>query len=511
MLTLTKNQMQIVEKLADQNGLSYKFMMQNAGSMAYKYIQRKIGMGKVKCVILAGNGNNAGDGFVMARLLSQDNVDVTLIMCMGVPLTPLSIEQFELLRNLHITIIDIKDDMEKAKSAVASANIIIDAIFGIGFHGELPAEVAKIVVAANDTQATRVALDIPSGTNADSGEVAKVCFQADLTLSFAAYKYAHLNPPANEKCGVVEVLDIGIPSNIIYAVINHITKLTPKMIVDSLPIRKFDAHKGDFGKLLNISGSGSMGGAAMMSTLGAMRIGAGIVRLATTQRVATMIAPHLMEAMTCPLEDEADGSISMNAIDEIERLLELSTTCLIGCGISVTDNTKQIVEFVLKNTKCNLVIDADALNCIVGNVDLLKSAINIPIITPHIGEMARLVGMSIQDVIDNSVNIARVFAKEYNVVVVLKSHKTLIATPTGEMFENTTGNAGLSKGGSGDVLAGMIAGLLAQGLFPRDAAICGVYLHGAVADNLAKKMSLYSMLARDITDEIPYTLKQLDR
>ncbi|MFZ2539272.1 MAG: NAD(P)H-hydrate dehydratase [Oscillospiraceae bacterium] len=511
MLKLTKNQMQLVEKLADQNGLSYKFMMQNAGSMAYKYLQSKIGMEKKKCVILAGNGNNAGDGFVMARLFSQDGIAVTLIMCMGVPLTPLSIEQFELLRDLNITIIDIKDDIEKAKSAILSAEIIIDAIFGIGFHGELNPEVATIVTMANDTKITRISLDIPSGTNADSGEVASVCFHADLTLSFAAYKYAHSKPPAKQNCGVVEVLDIGIPSNIIYAVVNHVTKLTAQMIADSLPVRKIDSNKGDFGKLLNISGCASMGGAAMMSTLAAMRIGVGIVRLATPRTVATTVASHLMEAMTCPLEEEADGSISMNSANEIKRLLEISTTCLIGCGISVTSNTKQLVEFVIKNTKGSLVLDADALNCIVENVDLLKSATNIPIITPHIGEMARLVGMSIQDVIDNSVDIARVFSKEYNVVVVLKSHKTLIATPTGEMFENITGNAGLSKGGSGDVLAGMISGLLAQGFCPRDAAICGVYLHGDAADSLANKMSLYSMLARDVINEIPYTLKRLDR
>ncbi|MEG0693746.1 MAG: NAD(P)H-hydrate dehydratase, partial [Oscillospiraceae bacterium] len=221
--------------------------------------------------------------------------------------------------------------------------------------------------------------------------------------------------------------------------------------------------------------------------------------------------PHLMEAMTIPLQEGTDGAISMNSINELTNLLNQSNTCLIGCGLSVTSNTKRMVEFVLKNTNCSLVLDADALNCIVNNVDFLKEAVNIPIITPHIGEMARLVGMSIQDVLDNSLNIARVFAKEYNVVVVLKNHKTIIATPTGEMFENTTGNAGLAKGGSGDVLAGMIAGLLTQGLSARDAAICGVYLHGDASDSLAQKMSLYSMLARDVINEIPYTLKQMNR
>lgn len=511
MLTLTKTQIKLAEKLADQNGLSYKMMMENAGTMSYEYLNSKIGVRNKKCVILAGNGNNAGDGFVMARLFCNDKIDVTIIMCMGEPKTDLSIENYKRLKNFDINIININDNIDNAKAEISSANIIIDAIFGTGFHGDLTDPVSDVLRTVNITNAKRVALDIPSGINADSGEFAKNCFNADITLTFATYKYAQLNTPSTEKCGVVEVLDIGIPSSIIYTVSNHVTKLSKEMIIDILPIRKSNSNKGDFGKLLNISGSLTMGGAAMMSTLSAMRIGAGIVRLATPTSVAKMIAPHLMEAMTFPLQETQDGSISVKSIDNISDLMNKSSACLIGCGLSVTDKTIQVVEHVIKTSNCNIIIDADALNCIAKNVDVLKSAKHTPIITPHIGEMARLVDMSIQDVIDNSVNIARVFAKEYKCIVVLKSYKTLIATPNGEIFVNTTGNAGLAKGGSGDVLAGMIAGLVAQGISLRDAALCGVYLHGSLADSLADRMSQYSMLARDIINEIPYVLKKLDR
>lgn len=429
MLRLTKAQMQLAEKLADQSGLTYPIMMQNAGVAAFQYLKSEFGDSNQSCVILAGNGNNAGDGFVMAKLFCNEGFDVTLILCMSAPKTPLAIAQFALLKDLNITVIDSENEHERAKSAIASSGLLIDAIFGIGFSGELPSGVAAIVHAANAVDAIRVSLDIPSGADVDSGKISGACFQAELTLSFGAYKYAHSMLPAMEKCGKVVVLDIGISGEIIHAVQNHVTKLSDKLVAPLLPLRKADSNKGDFGKLLNISGAATMAGAAMMSTLAAMRVGTGIVRLATTASVAGMVAPHLMEAMTCGLAETKQGSISMDAIDTIEGLLQKSTGCLIGCGLSVNDDTKHIVEYVVENTNCSVVIDADGLNCLVDRLDLLKSAKYTPIITPHIGEMARLVGMSVPDVIQNAQRVARVFAKEYQTVVVLKSHKTLIATP----------------------------------------------------------------------------------
>ena len=509
MLTLTTTQVRLVENLANQNGLSYSLMMQNAGTMAYQYLSSQEDLIGKQCVILAGNGNNAGDGFVLARLMCQANLNVTLIMCMSAPLTPLGIENFELLRGLAITIIDAQDDIARSKISISTADIIVDAVFGIGFRGELPQVARTVIQVANEVDVTHIALDIPSGINADSGECAEIFFRADKTLSFVAYKFAHLHELANERCGVVEILDIGIPSSIVHAVLNHVTQITEELVCAILPKRKPNSHKGDYGKLLNIAGCEFMSGAAMMSTLAAMRIGAGVVRLATTSSVATMVTPHLMEAMTLPLHEGTDGAISINSISKLGKLLQHSNTCLIGCGLSVTSNTKRLVEYVIENAECNLVIDADALNCCVGHADWFKSMKMTPIITPHMGEMARLVDMSVQDVLDNSVDVAKIFAKEYRVIVVLKSDKTIIATPTGAVFENCSGNAGLAKGGSGDVLAGMIAGLLTQGLSPCDAAICGVYLLGATADSLADKISLYSMLARDVLEELPYVLKRL--
>ncbi len=224
-----------------------------------------------------------------------------------------------------------------------------------------------------------------------------------------------------------------------------------------------------------------------------------------------MAAPHLMEAMTLPLEEDFFGAISYTSINWIDDALKDKTACLIGCGLSVTPDTKQLVYSVIKNTDCNLVLDADALNCISSNVDILKELKQVAIVTPHIGEMARLTSLSIEEIKRDMCKTAKDFANTYKVIVVLKGSKTVIATPEGKLYQNTTGNVGLAKGGSGDVLAGMIASFLAQGLSPQDAAICGVYVHGYAADILANRMSTYSMLARDVIDEIPYALKKMDR
>lgn len=512
-MTLTKGQMQLAERLADQNGLTFGLMMENAGIMASKYILTKVCGGNFaerRFVILAGNGNNAGDALVVARLLSEKRCRVTLVMCVGKPLAPLAVHNYERLLSLDVKIIDADKDKNGVAASITQADVIIDGIFGISFHGELEGSAAAAVDAANYSCAVRVALDLPSGVVCDNGQTSRVCFNAAFTLAFAAYKPAHSMSPADKFCGTIAVLDIGIPSGIIYAVINHTLKITPAMVAQMLPKRASTANKGDFGKLLNISGSATMTGAAMMSTLAAMRSGAGIVRLATVKSAAAMVAPHLMEAITIPLEQDSEGGIDIGCINELIGLTEKSTACLLGCGLSVTASTKQLVEYIIKNINCSLILDADGLNCIAGNTALIRAAKKPVIITPHIGEMARLVDMSIGDVIENAQNIAKVFAKENNCTVVLKSHKTLIATQSGELYENTTGNAGLAKGGSGDVLAGMIASLTAQGLPPLNAAICGVYLHGDCADSLSQRMSLYTMLARDIIEEIPFAFKRVE-
>lgn len=510
MLVLTTNQMKRAEQLAADTGLSYMEMMRNAGNMAYQYCKDKFDILTKRTVVICGSGNNAGDGFVVAKKIRENGGVVSVVMCNGVPATKESQEAFAEMQLEHIEIINLSSQPEMAKERFDMADVIIDAVFGTGFHGELASNIRNVFEYINDTTAKKIALDIPSGVNADTGISSANHLKADVTLAFAALKPAHVNEQCKKACGHIEVLDIGIPSNVLYMVQSNATMITMESVVPLFPIRHQNTNKGNYGKFLNISGSRTMPGAAMMSTLAAMRMGAGVTTLVTPQCVADICAANLMEAMTFPVAQNQQGSISSVAVRNIEVLLAQSNACLIGCGLSVTSDTKQIVNFVIENTKSNLIIDADGLNCIAEDVSVLEKLKVKAVITPHPGEMARLTGLTIEKLKHNAYRIAHTFAQKYNVIVVLKGHKTIIATPEGEMFENSTGNAGLAKGGSGDVLAGMIGGLLAQGFDPKYAAIGAVYLHGLIADQLSEQMSQYSMLARDIIEQIPYTLKSLE-
>lgn len=510
MLILTTEQMRQVEKLADESGLSYAQLMENAGTVAYQYLNLRYGISAKHCVILAGKGNNGGDGFVIARLLFEAGAEPVVLLCCGVPQTETAIRSYNRLLDMGVCVLDVSVERELAFGYIESAQIIIDAIFGTGFHGEVSATAADVLACANNAKGTRISLDIPSGMNADSGAAGEICFRADITLSFAAYKPAHQSAVSKPRCGSIEVLDIGIPGDIIFSVLNHVTEITEELVREILPVRNPQSHKGNYGRLLIVAGSRRMGGAAMMATLAALRMGAGITILATPCSVASMVSPHLMEAMTLPLDETSEGALSHTCRSELGRALSVSTACLAGCGLSVTAEVKSVVESLLEVSPCSLVLDADALNCISTNLAVLERSRKIPVLTPHIGEMARLVDMTPAQVEENAISVAKLFAREKNVVVVLKSHRTVIATPAGEVFENTTGNCGLAKGGSGDVLAGMIAALAAQGMSAKNAAVCGVYLHGLCADRLASTMSEYSMLARDVIAEIPAALKSIE-
>lgn len=511
MLTLTTGQMKQVERLADEGGLSYAQMMENAGAMAYQYLAARYEIASRSCVILAGSGNNGGDGFVLARHIAEAGGSPVVVLCCGLPRTELAIAAYNALAELEVGAIDFAADPDLACACIDQAQVIVDAVFGTGFHGEIGGPLAALLQRVNASPATRVALDIPSGMNADTGDSGEACLHADVTLAFAACKPAHSSLIGRASCGRVEVLDIGIPEGAVLAALNNVTELTPGVVSGLLPVRHPESHKGTYGKLLNISGSICMGGAAMMSTLAALRCGTGTTTLATPRTVAHMVAPQLMEAMTLPLEETAQGSLSVSCLRALDAMLPKMTACLMGCGLTASPDVKQAVEHVLREANCTLVLDADALNCLRENPDLLLRARRTPIITPHLGEMARLCEMTVEQVAENAISVAKLFAKEKNAVVVLKGHHTIVATPTGELYRNTTGNAGLAKGGSGDVLAGMIASFAAQGMSPRDAAVCGVFLHGYAADRLAERMSQYAMLARDLIAELSVALKALGR
>lgn len=276
--------------------------------------------------------------------------------------------------------------------------------------------------------------------------------------------------------------------------------ITLAEVFDVLKERPFDSHKGSFGFLTNICGSKNYTGAATLSVLGALRSGVGIVCLASTEYVILPTSCKISECTYLPLTATELGSISYdtNNMDKLLKKLKSSTACLIGCGMSNCLDTQKIVTGIIQHTECQLILDADALNSIQNSVDIIRKAKHPPIITPHVAEMSRLTDTTVYKIKLNPETIALNFASKYNCIVVLKDNVTYIAHPDGRVYMNTTGNAGLARGGSGDILAGMISSFVAQGIDPFMAAVCGVYLHGLSADRCAARLSQYGMMPTDI-------------
>ena len=501
MKILTVEQMKTEERLSDEMGVTYQRLMENAGCAAAAFIRRTLSKVERKnFMIFCGNGNNGGDGFVVARKLFEEGANVIVVLCSGLPRSDEAKYMYNCVIQAGITMLDIELDRGKVDEFLGGADIIIDALFGTGFAGEFRAPFDEIAEMINSDLAVKISLDIPSGVNAETGLAAKNSVKADFTVAFEAAKPGHLLLPGKELCGKTEVVDIGIPHEVKAQVEQNCFLTGEEMVFSSIRRRPRFSNKGTYGKLLCITGSANFPGAAALSALSAMRSGAGITTVATTEKVVPMIAPRIPEATFLPLPENEDGTISASVKEKILPYLEKVDAVLIGCGLGRGKDIEEIVDFVFENANCTVVLDADGINCIAGNPEILKKAKQIPIITPHIGEMARFCGISIPETVEKRVDTALETAEKYDAIVVLKDATTVIAAPNGDVYFNSTGNPGLSKGGSGDCLAGMIASFAAQGYIETACAVCGVYLHGLAADRAAKELSEYGMLPSDVPD-----------
>lgn len=509
MRILTSSAMKIAENIAVEKGSSYSELMERAGKGVADKILNLCDVSDKQVTVLCGKGNNAGDGLVSARYLSEMGAKITVIFVMGKELSALSRANLYELEKRQVYFLDDEDSLPRRLEALRSSDIIIDAVFGTGFNGELPPSCKEIFEIANLSHAIKISLDIPSGINCDTGFFDEDTFNADYTYSFASLKPAHILKSSVSLCGKIEIIDIGISKIDIYAIPDTITVLNTEMVAGCIPKRFEDSNKGSYGRLLNIGGSINMSGAVMLSSLSALRCGVGLVKIATPQPLIPIIASRIPECIYSAMPTSPYGSISVDGTNELRSDLEWATTALLGCGLSVCEDTKLIAEEVITTFNKPLVIDADGLNCIADNPEVLKEAIAPIIITPHIKEMSRLTGLSIEIIKKRRFDIAVQFAEKYNVTVVLKDSNTVIATPKREIFINRNGNSGLAKGGSGDVLSGMIASFLAQGVSPLSASVLGVYLHAEAGDITSKTLTPYSMLPTDVIETIPFLLKQI--
>ncbi|MCR4779968.1 MAG: NAD(P)H-hydrate dehydratase [Ruminiclostridium sp.] len=495
--------MKKAEANADSAGISYMKLMRSAGEACFSRISKILGSVEGKdIVVLAGRGNNGGDGIVIAAMLTEARANAILVFVQDLPKSDCARECYSLYERVIKSTLYVHRK-ETVQYAIANCDAVIDCVFGTGFHGELEESVAELFAYTNENcPGVRISVDVPSGIDSNTGETARDAFRPDFTITLAAMKRGLYSHPAFERSGRIILADIGIPQAM-YESFEAV--LSDGALLGMIPARAPASHKGTYGRLLNIAGSAHYTGAAMLSADGALRTGVGLCTLATPTRVINAVASAIPEAVYLPLEQDFDGFINDKAVTQVSDELVCSkySAILVGCGLGNNKSTSYMTETVIKRADCPIIIDADGLNSIAPNINVLKESKNTVTVTPHPAEFSRMTGMSTEEIQRDRLKAAREFAAEYGCVTVLKGVNTVIASPAGEMFVNTTGNAGLAKGGSGDVLAGIIASLNAQGVKPLHAAALGAYLHGLAADTLAARTGKAGLLPRDLPGALP--------
>ena len=513
MRVLNASQMRDADRRAiEEIGLPSLVLMENAGRQTVAAIESIYAdLSERHVGVLCGRGNNGGDGFVVARTLAQRDVDVSVFLLGRVAdVRGDARTNLEILGRLGMTVVEVADSQawELHFSEVTDCTLIVDAIFGTGLNAPLSGLIESVVADVNASGIPVVAIDLPSGLSADSHEAIGPCIDAGLTVTLAAPKLPLVLPPAETHAGDIVIADIGIPAEVIESLEGpRVDLLTRASMRELITPRTADSHKGDYGRVLLIAGSRGKTGAAHLAAVGALRSGAGLVTVATPTSCLNTVAAMGAEYMTEPLDEAINGLDP----DNIDHLLEIARDVVaLGPGLGQAEGTREFVKQFVDRATMPLVVDADALNAFASDPDRLAGREGRDvIITPHPGEMARLVGMSSDEVQASRLEIARNFAAAHRVYVVLKGHRTLIATPDEKVFINPTGNAGMATGGTGDVLTGMIAAWLAQLLDAEAACKLAVYLHGMAGDLAEADEGEVSMTAGDLAAHIGDAVMEL--
>lgn len=512
MKIVTSEQMRRIERECAGVGLPPDMLMENAGKAVAEEVRRITGkINRQSILLLIGPGNNGGDGLVAARHLHDWGAGVSLYLCGRRE----NDSNLELLQKRGITFVEATQDekLHEFDKLLASSVCIVDALFGTGkirpFQGSVRQILERTARAKKENPNLRIiAVDLPSGLNADSGAVDPACLYADDTITLGFPKPGLYTFPGAERTGKITIADIGIPNGLADSITTEL--ITDKWAGNTLPRRPLNANKGSFGSALVIAGSPNYIGAAYLAGSGAMRVGAGLVTLATATSLLPVIAARLTEATYLPLPESAPGVISPEAAEIIGQQLSNYNVLLLGCGLGQSQSAKELVTALLSREELpSVVLDADALNILAQIPNWWQQPGNDAILTPHPGEMARLSGLSVAEIQSNRVGTACRFAREWHKTIVLKGAFTVIATPDGHAKVSPVANPGLASAGTGDVLAGAIAGLAAQGLSLSDAAALGAYLHGKAGDTIKDILGDTGMIATDLLPALPVVIKQL--
>jgi ADP-dependent NAD(P)H-hydrate dehydratase / NAD(P)H-hydrate epimerase len=525
MKILTVAEMREVDRLSTERyGIPSLTLMENAGRGVADFLQRRFSnLTQRPIVILCGKGNNGGDGFVAARhLIEAGAKPAVFLFAAPEEIHGDAAANFERLRKIlpNLQIVRSAGEWLSMKAPLQTAHIIVDALLGTGVRGPVEGLLAKVIedvnrrgVPADALQQIVVAVDIPSGLNADTGEFAQSCIGADETVTFTAPKIGMFRGKAELQVGKLVVHDIGSPRQLVVEVGKQkLWWMEAKQSSAFAIPRKPTGHKGDYGHALIVAGSVGKSGAAVLASWAALRAGAGLVTVAIPEPVLPTIAAHTPEVMTEPLAATRQGTISERCLEGklFETLLAGKRALAIGPGLGQNQETQQFIRTAVASYRqVPIILDADGLNAFASRPDELKSAQGLLAITPHPGEMARLVGRSVDEIQSNRLGVAIEAAARWNAVVVLKGHHTVTASPHGEAYINTTGNPGMGTGGTGDVLTGILAGLVAQ--FGRgldysgyaQLTAFGVYLHGLAGDLAYAERGEAPLMASDLIHALP--------
>jgi len=495
---------------SEKFGVPSLTLMENAGTAVAELVllahpnAKRIG-------VICGKGNNGGDGFVAARKLRQADKDVrVLLLAESAELRGDAAEMFRRMGFMPVVAVTPDQLESEVAQAAFEADVLLDAILGTGFRPPISGLYADAIARINAQKTPVIAVDIPSGADADAvkpqeGTIAR----ADAVVTFTAARPAHVFCALTQ--GPTVIAPIGSPPEAIVSSLK-LNLITPGEIAPLIGPRPAEANKGSYGHVLVIGGALGKAGAAAMAGMSALRIGAGLSTVATAKSVLGTVAGFHPELMTEPLQETDAGTISMRALEygHLDELVKGKTVLAVGPGISRNAETSEFVRTVVEKSRVSTVLDADGLNAFEGVSDRLKGDGRSLVITPHPGEMARLTGLSIPQVQSDRIGVARTFAKDHGLIVVLKGHRTLIALPDGEVWINTTGNPGMATGGTGDILTGMISGMIAQR--PKrvaEAVTSAVYMHGLAGDVARETMGEQSLVATDLIEALPEAFRRI--
>ena len=488
-------------------------LMERAGTGVVTHLLQHYGSPKGKrVVVFCGKGNNGGDGLVVARLLQEKKAILTVIMM--TPYQELSKDAKTMYRRLSKKVkpsqIFTQPNEEKLESFIQNAHLLIDGLLGTGLSSSVRDPYTTVIETINASPAYTVGIDIPSGLDSESGHTLGVAVTADLTVTFGCPKIGLYVGDAIDRVGHIEIVDIGIPIQYIQDLEPQTQLLSQELIRPMIPLRLPSSHKGTFGHAGIVAGSPGKAGAPALAALGALRVGTGLVSVATPETITPIVEAKLLEIMSQGLPETTEHLLGLEAHSALQSFCQNKSAVGFGPGMGISSSTSQLLCNLLPQLEVPCALDADALNNLVGHLDVFSHMQHPPVLTPHPGEMAKLLpDTSSRTINKDRMGIARGFATQYQVILVLKGANTIIANPLGQVAVCPTGNAGMASAGMGDVLTGMITGLLAQGLSSWDAAQAGVYLHGLAGDVAASTLGEPGLIASDVISAIPQALTHI--